>query len=49
MQLTMSLPRCPKQQKSIVILRAIYNSKPKDEKRAIKKALKKFKKARKAA
>lgn len=49
MRLTVAMPRDPKQQKALIIMRAIYNAEPGNEKRAVKKALKKFKKARKAA
>ncbi len=49
MRLTMSLPSSYKEQKSLAVLRAVYAAEPGHEKRAIKKALKKVKKARKAA
>lgn len=49
MRLTMSLPHSYKEQKSLAILRAVYNAEPGTERRAIKKAVKAVKKLRKAA
>jgi len=49
MRLTITLPKSTRDQKALVAMRAIYAAKPGDEKRAVKRALKKLRKKRKAA
>lgn len=49
MLMSIRLPQSRKAQKTMVILRALYKAKPGEEKRAIRKALRKLKKKGKAA